>query len=187
MDSKKLRIHSDSILIKGLKNKDDRAFSDMIQRYRSSVFLFLFNMVKDSDDAEDLMMITFEKVFINIDNYFPKFTFSTWLFRIARNTGLDFIKVRNNRYRLIDNFILSEQAINPYSPDREDEMIYEEEMIILKKNIRSMDLKYRTIIILRYVFGYSFKEIEQKYGIKVNLALQQIRRAKILLKDSLVN
>ena len=187
MDLKKSKINSDAELIIGLKNKDNRAFSDMIQRYKGSVFLFLYHMVKDTDDAEDLMMITFEKVFMNIDNYFPRFVFSTWLFRIARNTGLDFIKVKNNRYKTIDGLILSKQVLKPYSPDSEDEMIYKEDLMILKKKIRNMDIKYRTIIMLRYYYGLSFLEIEQNHGIRVNLAVQRMRRAKMLLKDSLVN
>ena len=79
-------------LIDKAKTGDQKAYADLMKRYKKSVYHTLLKMVRNVDDAEDLTIEAFAKAFRNLDKFDPKFTFSTWLFRVATNNCIDFIR-----------------------------------------------------------------------------------------------
>ena len=74
-----------------LKKGDQKAYADLMGRYKDTIFFMLLKMVKDKDDADDLTIEAFGKAFRNLGQYTPDFAFSTWLFKIATNNCIDFI------------------------------------------------------------------------------------------------
>ena len=87
---------------RALNDKDQRAYTELMGRYKDSVFYMLLKMVNNSDDAEDLTIETFSKAFKRLDQYTPQFAFSTWLFKIASNHSIDFIRKKRIKAISID-------------------------------------------------------------------------------------
>jgi RNA polymerase sigma-70 factor (ECF subfamily) len=183
MDLKKSKKDSDVNLVAGLKNKEEKAFIILVERYKSHLFFYIRKIVGNDLDAEDLVMIIFTKVFTAIDSYTPRFLFSTWLFKMARNASIDFIKLRNHR-------IYGDEKLNYYiisdMPDPEQIMISKENVKIIKYKIKHSNPLFREIIILRSMFS-TYQEIEQVYGMKINSGLQHTRRSRIFFRETLNN
>ena len=71
---------------------DQNAFSELMSNYKNSIYFTILKMIKDPDDAEDLTIEAFSKAFNKLDKFKKDYTFSTWLFRIATNNTIDFIR-----------------------------------------------------------------------------------------------
>jgi RNA polymerase sigma-70 factor (ECF subfamily) len=85
-----------------LENGNQRAYAQLMERYRDSVYFMLLKMVKNRDDADDLTIEAFGKAFKRLEQYSPQFAFSTWLFKIATNNTIDFLrKQKNNTYKKV--------------------------------------------------------------------------------------
>ena len=82
----------DLVLVERAKLGNQAAYAELMDRYRESIYFMMLKMVKNSDDAEDLTIEAFGKAFNRIDQYSPSFAFSTWLFKIASNNCIDFIR-----------------------------------------------------------------------------------------------
>jgi RNA polymerase sigma-70 factor (ECF subfamily) len=79
-------------LVNKAKARDQQAFSTIMDKYRKSIYFTILKMIHNRDDPEDLLMVTFSKAFKNIEHYKEDYAFSTWLFRIATNSSIDFIR-----------------------------------------------------------------------------------------------
>ncbi len=89
-------------LVEAAKNGSQAAFGELMERYRESVYFTMFKMVKNSDDADDLTIEAFGKAFNRIEQYSPSFAFSTWLFKIASNNCIDFIRKKRVKVTSLD-------------------------------------------------------------------------------------
>lgn len=182
MDLKKSKIDSDTSLVIGLRNKEERAFTILVDRYKGSLFYLIHQIVNNTEDAEDLTMLTFTKVFTSIDKYTPRYLFRTWLFKVAKNASFDFIKFKNRRIygdcELSD--YIDSKTLNP-----EQIIISKENVKILRYKIRHSNPLFREVIILRSMFGYKYREIEQYYGLSINRGIQHTRRSRIFFRETL--
>ena len=93
------------LVLRALNEKDQRAYTELMGRYKDSVYFMLLKMVNNSDDAEDLTIETFSKAFKRLDQYTPQFAFSTWLFKIASNHSIDFIRKKRIQVLSMDQGI----------------------------------------------------------------------------------
>src|SRR4030065_1446257 len=82
----------DYILVQKANNGDQKAYAELLERYRDAIYYMLLKMVNNTSDAEDLTIEAFGKAFKNINQYAPNYAFSTWLFKIATNNCIDFIE-----------------------------------------------------------------------------------------------
>jgi RNA polymerase sigma factor (sigma-70 family) len=87
---------------KALHERDQKAYAELMQRYREPIYFMLLKMVNNKDDADDLTIEAFGKAFKRLDQYTPQFAFSTWLFKIASNNCIDFIRKKRIRAISID-------------------------------------------------------------------------------------
>src|SRR3989344_4842951 len=85
-------VHDYKLIRQALEDGDQKAYAELMGRYRDSVYYMLLKMVNNKDDAEDLTVEAFGKAFKRLAQYTPNFAFSTWLFRIATNNCIDFIR-----------------------------------------------------------------------------------------------
>ena len=100
-------VHSDKALydielVERAKAGDEKAYAKLLSRYRDSIYFMLLKMVGSKIDAEDLTMEAFGKAFRNIELYSPSYAFSTWLFKIASNNGIDFLRRKKCKLVSID-------------------------------------------------------------------------------------
>ena len=141
---------------RALNDKDQRAYTELMGRYKDSVFYMLLKMVNNSDDAEDLTIETFGKAFKRLDQYTPQFAFSTWLFKIASNHSIDFIRKKRIRAISIDQGYSNEDGETYVIPVKEDSLDPEESMQKDERIQRMRDVveklkpRYKRLVELRY-------------------------------------
>ena len=87
---------------KALDSKDQHAYAKLMSRYRDSIYFMVLKIVHDPDDADDLTIEAFGKAFGNLEKYSPDFAFSTWLYKIALNNSIDWIRKRRLETLSID-------------------------------------------------------------------------------------
>src|SRR5210317_1446566 len=80
------------LIDKATIENDEQAFAELMKRYKKPVYHMILKMVRNVDDAEDLTIEAFAKAFKNLHRFKKDYTFSTWLFRIATNNSIDFIR-----------------------------------------------------------------------------------------------
>ena len=176
---------SDLVLVEQARNGSEKAFSILLNRYRDSIYFLLLKMVNNSSDAEDLTIEAFGKAFRNLDLFTPDFAFSTWLFKIATNNCIDFIR----RKKLIPGPIDQLQddqddiTVNIQSdlPDPEESLINDQKIAVLRSIVNQLEPRYRTLIDLRYFKEYSYEEIAAEMKLPIGTVKAQLYRAKTLL------
>ena len=182
------------LLRKALDHNDQQAYAELMRLYRDSIYFMLIKIVKNSDDAEDLSLETFGKAFRYLDKYTPQYAFSTWLYRIAVNNSIDYIRHKNNSPQYIDDDLYTgtaEQLIdrsqtNP-SPTPEEEVIIKQRMQMLRSAVQQLPEKYRKVIELRYYDELSYEEISDMLNITLSNVKIQLLRAKNMLSQLMVN
>ena len=176
---------ADLLLVEEAKQGNEKAFASLMNRYRDSIYFMLLKMVNNPADAEDLTIEAFGKAFRNIETYTPRFAFSTWLFMIATNNCIDFIRKKQASPNTIDHGEngLDLLTINIQSdmPDPEEALINDQKIAILRKIVNQLKSPYREIIELRYYKEYSYEEIASELKIPIGTVKAQLYRAKTLL------
>lgn len=179
---------NDFMLVIRAKDGDQKAYAELMQRYKDSIYFMALKMVNNKDDAMDLTVETFGKAFENIEKYKPDFAFSTWLFRIATNNCIDFI--RKKRLNVVSLQSLSEEdkdekqlqipsdTLNP-----EQTSIKKQESEKLKSIVEQLPQRYRTLIILRYYDEQSYEEIAQQLDLPLGTVKAQLFRARDLMSN----
>ncbi len=179
------KAQQDYRLVLKARKGDQQAYADLMGRYRDSVYFMLLKMVNNPSDAEDLMIEAFGKAFKSIDQYTPSFAFSTWLFKIATNNCIDFIRRKRASLISIDqsNDDQDTQSITIQSdtPDPEEYMINEQKIILLRDVVSKLKPRYRTLVELRYFKEYSYEEISEELDVPLGTVKAQLFRARELL------
>lgn len=176
------------LLRKALDNNDQQAYAELMSLYRDSIYYMLIRMVKNKDDAEDLTLMTFGKAFRYLDKYTPKYAFSTWLYRIALNNSIDFMRVKNNmpQYFEEDLYTSNTTSMVDQSEDNlqrtpEEEVIDKQRLQLLRAAVAELPEKYRKVIELRYYEDLAYEDIAERLGLSLSNVKIQIMRAKQML------
>ncbi|MCU0473533.1 MAG: sigma-70 family RNA polymerase sigma factor [Bacteroidales bacterium] len=176
---------NDLLLVDEAKKGNEKAFASLMNRYRDSIYFMLLKMVNNPVDAEDLTIEAFGKAFRNIDTYTPRFAFSTWLFMIATNNCIDFIRKKQSAPIPLDQLQDGTYYMNVNIPsdlmDPEEALINDQKIAILRKIVNQLKPPYREIIELRYYKEYSYEEIATELKIPIGTVKAQLNRAKTLL------
>jgi RNA polymerase sigma factor (sigma-70 family) len=181
---------SDLIMVKEARKGNEKAFGSLMNRYRDSIYYMLLKMVNNPSDAEDLTIEAFGKAFRNLDSYTPKFAFSTWLFKIATNNCVDFIRKKQASPTPFDNLqdSLENATINIQSdlPDPEESLINLQKIAVLKEIVSQLKPRYKNLIELRYYKELSYEEISSELNLPIGTVKAQLYRAKTLLYNILI-
>lgn len=175
-----------------LEQGDQKAYAELLQRYRESVFFMMMKMCSNKDDAEDLTIEAFGRAFKKLDQYSPDYAFSTWLFKIASNNAIDFLRKKKQKFAIsLDN--KSEeyegqdhsQNIKSNTPDPEETFIRKQKNNNLRLLVNNLKPKYREMIELFYFQEMSHEEISQKLELPIGTIKAQLFRARELLYNAL--
>jgi RNA polymerase sigma-70 factor (ECF subfamily) len=178
-------------IINDARKGDPKAFKALLARYQKSVYYLILKMVHSPDDAEDLTQEAFIKAFSSIDKFDNKYAFSTWLFRIATNTAIDFLRKQKIKVYSIDApfnaeegnfpaFHIEDTAISP-----QEQIFKKERGKILNQAILQLPSKYQNLIELRYFQELSYEEIAKKLDVPLGTVKAQLFRARELLNIAL--
>ncbi|MEM9023235.1 MAG: sigma-70 family RNA polymerase sigma factor [Bacteroidota bacterium] len=174
-----------------IDNGDQKAYAALMDRYRESIYFMLLKMVNNKDDADDLTIEAFGKAFKRLEQYTPNYAFSTWLFKIATNNCIDFIRKKKKQTFSIDNKLEDNEG-GEIGLDLKSKMLDPEENIIKAQKIKRMrevveklKPRYRTLIELRYFKEYSYDEIATELDIPLGTVKAQLFRARDFLHEIL--
>lgn len=168
-------------------NSDQKAFTELMKNYKDAIFFLMLKMTNDSHDAEDLTIEAFGKAFKNIHQYTPDFAFSTWLFKIASNNCIDFIRKKRLHVTSLNDTIGEEnnselsQNIPCQRPDPEEIIIKKQKNILMREVVDKLKPHYKMLVELRYFKEYSYEEIATELNLPLGTVKAQLFRARDLL------
>ncbi|MGQ9847846.1 MAG: RNA polymerase sigma factor [Bacteroidales bacterium] len=177
----------DYMLVQQAIKGDEKSFAELMGRYRDSIYFMLLKMVANKVEAEDLTIEAFTKAFKNLSQYSPSFAFSTWLFKIATNNCIDYLRKKKAEIISIDGQSAENSDLETPIPlqsdslDPEEELIREQKFILMRHIIEKLKPRYRKLIELRYFKEYSYEEISAELEIPIGTVKAQLFRARELL------
>ena len=180
--------NSDEFLIKQFRKGNSKCFDQLLDRYKQRVFSYIFQMVKDHDNANDI----FQEVFIKVIRSLKKDTYNhegkllSWILRIAHNQVIDFFRKdskmpvagrsnSNEDYDVFDHIKLEEKSA-------EDVMIDLQITKDIRLLIEELPKEQMEVVKMRYFLEMSFKDIADKTGVSINTSLGRMRYALINLR-----
>lgn len=175
--------------VRAAQQGEQKAFNILLSKYRDTVYFMLLKMVHNENDAQDLTIEAFGKAFHNIHRFSPDYAFSTWLFRIATNNCIDFLRRKHGEtYLPIEN---NNDENEPFIPIRSTSLNPEEAMIkrqraaLLKIIVSKLKPRYRQLVEFRYFRELSYEEISKELNLPLGTVKAQLHRARKLLFDLL--
>ncbi len=164
---------------------DTQACTSIVSLYRQSVISYISTIIPSHEDAEDLCQETFHKCFRFLPTYNVHFAFSTWLYTIAQNTALDFIRKKRVTSAPLSDINREDSSRSAIStvPSPEENMINEQAIENLIKAIQNLPPIYRKISELRFIHEYPLEEISKELNIPLNTVKTRISRSKKILND----
>lgn len=170
--------------IKKAKNGNQIAFSILLNTFWSDVYRFQLVRTKNENDAEDITISTFSRAFDKISAYNDTYEFKTWLITISKNLHIDFIrKSKGTYFEKIESRDNAIQKIADETPSAEDQLIKEQNLANLLRDIKKLKPHYQEVINLRYFNELSYAEIAKKLNEPINNIKVKLLRAKKLLAE----
>lgn len=175
-----------------IEQNNQLAFTELLELYRETIYFMLLKMTGNPDDAEDLTIEAFGKAFKNINKYTPDYAFSTWLFKIASNNCIDFMRKKKKNVLADDKYddiTESYHARNLPSQylDPEEKLIRLQKIDLMRKVVENLKPRYKRLIQLRYFEELSYEEICQEMKLPLGTVKAQLFRAREFLFNMLQN
>ncbi len=175
-----------SLFVKALKQSDskDEAFTRLVQEYKERLYWHIRKIVLDHDDANDVVQNTFIKVHLNIENFNENSTLFTWMYRIATNEALNFIKSKAKKIGL-----KNEEWIEAIADNLEADPFFDgdEAALILQKEISKLPEKQRIVFNMRYFDGMNYDSISEILDTSVGALKASYHHAVKKIKTKLTN
>lgn len=179
---------TDSELVEIVRNSDQEKYGEIIERYQGKLFAYLFRLIGSRDEAQDILQDVFLKAYRNLQSYDTSRKFSSWVYRIAHNEAVNFIKRKSlKRFIPWEDIAATKDKLDMASfEDGADKAwlrkeIGEEVNLALDK----MPFKYKQVLVLRYFSDKSYEEISEILGKPMNTVGTLISRAKQKLSQEL--
>src|SRR6201993_1469986 len=177
------------LIERALKQNDQKAFAELMKRYWEPVYFMLLRMVNNNkDDAEDLTIEAFGKAFKNLQQYSPQFAFSTWLFKIASNNAIDYLRKKKMENLTSLDKPVGKDGGEDLSQQIKGSGLTPEENYIKKQGadrvheiIDKLKPRYKEIVELFYLEELSVEEISQRLELPVATIKTRLFRARDLL------
>jgi RNA polymerase sigma factor (sigma-70 family) len=171
---------------------DQRAYTKLMAVYRDNIYFMMMKMVMNKDDADDLTIEAFGKAFKRLDQYRPDYAFSTWLFKIASNNCIDFLRKKKKSMTIsIDTGSIGADG-EERSIDFESEGLNPEELLMKDQRVEEMHRiveqlkpKYQYLVQLRYFKELSYEEIAIELDLPLGTVKAQLFRARELMFEIL--
>jgi len=168
----------DTALISDCKRGDRKALETLVRRYEKPIYNAAYRMLGNPDDAADITQIAFLKVFENLDRYDPKFKFFSWIYRIAVNESINFLKRRGHQEPFDDK-----QASNLRDPEAMVEAGYICDCV--QAVLMELQQEHRAVIVLRHFSECSYHEIGEILQIPEQTVKSRLYTARQIMKDKI--
>jgi RNA polymerase sigma-70 factor (ECF subfamily) len=180
----------DQILIKKALAGNESAYRVLLNRHKEAIYRLILKIVRNQEEAQDLVQETFMKAFGSLSSYKCQYRFTTWLYKIAANSCIDFLRKRrlvsvslDQPLETKDGEVTIELPDWTYNP--EADWASREKSLSIDAAIDTLPKKYREVIVFRHKQDKSYEEIAQILDIPVGTVKARIFRARELLKKKL--
>ena len=167
-------VADDCRLVELVLGGDDTAFEYLFNRYREAIRRLFVQRLGGVNDADDLLQETFIKVYINLHRYSADYTFGQWVYTIARNTFIDFMRRRQEDLSVDERF----SAPAATTPTPEESVINLQQRSQIESYLDRLSPRYRRLIVMRFFEEYSYEEIAAKLELPLGTVKTQIHRAR---------
>lgn len=183
--------------------RTEKSYKELYDKVRPGLKSYVWNILKDNEAVEDVLANTLLKLWTKIDQYKPEYQITTWLYRIAFNESLGYIRERNKKYSLtsmqefgieVDSTNSLNETLSILLEDAEmksEADFWEEENELMSrynlalKCINDLKPMYRDILADRLIGNMKYEDIADKYGVPLQTVKNRIRRGKTLVIDSM--
>lgn len=180
----------DTKLIHGALRGDQGAYKRLLRKYHDQIFHLVSRIIRNKEQVEDLTQETFVKAFASLKNFNEEYAFSTWLYKIATNSSIDYLRKRKLDTFSIDKPISTEESDysfqlpdTTYVPDKH--IIQRQRATLITEAIDKLPVKYRRVIILRHSEERDYAEIAKILKLPIGTVKAHIFRARELLNKYL--
>ncbi len=178
-----------NLIDRATMENDEQAFALLMERYNKPVYHMILKMVRNVDDAEDLTIEAFAKAFKNLHRFKKDYTFSTWLFRIATNNSIDFIRKKRLETTSLHTSFQDESGENvsidlpDKNLDPQEKAIKAQKMELVQMFVTKLPAKYQRLVRLRYFKELSYEEIAKELEAPLGTIKAQLHRARELMYE----
>ncbi len=181
------------LVIKARENGDQKAYAELLNNYRDPLYFLLLKMTNNPTDAEDLTIEAFGKAFRNLHQYAPDYAFSTWLFKIAANNCIDFLR-KSKRIIFADSVSKESDDQDDYplnipatTKDPEERVIEKQKIKLMREIVEELKPHYKHLIELRYFKEWSYEEIATELDLPLGTVKAQLFRSREFLYQIIKN
>ena len=181
------------LINRALDTGDPKAYNELMKLYRDPIYFMLYEKVGDQELAKDLTIEALGKAFKKLHLYTPDFAFSTWLYTVARNNCIDYLRKHKLPTISIDKMMLDEDGkrntfdLKSKDPNPEKLMIKKQRIAILRQIVDQLKPKYRDLVKLRYFKELSYDEIATQLDLPLGTVKAQLFRAREFLYNIMKN
>ena len=182
---------ADWLIVQEVQEGRVGAFDQLVSKYRESIFSIIYNLTGNREDASDLTQITFIKAFQAIGRFRGRSAFFTWLYRIALNTTMSFLKKHSKRrfinYETVDESASSSEIVEKLTAKSRTEkgVLVQELQERLNESLQKLSPKHRTVVILHEIEGLEHAAIAEVTKTSVGTVRSRLHYAKQQLQSYL--
>ena len=182
----KLTNLSDIELVRLALEQNQAAFIVLYTRYHIGVKSHISRYVSQKEDIEDIALESFQKAFSQLESYNPEYKFSTWIYRIARNTAFDHLSRHDREKNNIPTTSINEdfaelKELPAVMHNPEEDIINQQEYDKWLNNIEKLKDDYKIVAKMNLIDNFGYKEIADALDMPINTVKTKIRRAKAML------
>ena len=177
---------SDGELITFIHTQNKEAYCELFERYQKKLFTYIYRLVGSREETEDILQNVFSKTYKNIDHFDVARKFSSWIYRIAHNEAVNFLKRKSKRYMVSweDISTIKDKLDTATNEERPEEKMEHQEIVRdIDLAMKKIPLKYQQVLEMRYFKEYSYEEMGKLLGKPLNTVGTLINRAKKKLLD----
>jgi RNA polymerase sigma-70 factor (ECF subfamily) len=190
---------SDEHFVRQALGGDVGAFDVLIDRYKHRLFVYIYNMIGHKEDTDDVLMDTFIKAYQNLHRFKGNSAFSTWLYRIAHNRALDFLRAQKTRKKVIDEGrglddcgngedelgVVNQSEDRSVAGNVSREVVNKELENKLNESLNKLSNNHRAVVIMYDIQGKSHAEIAQIMGCSEGTVRSRLHYAHLELQNYL--
>lgn len=182
----------DDKLVADALSGNESSYQKLVDKYDRPIFFHIRKMIREHEMVEDLVQEVFIKAFKNLDTYSNEYAFSTWLYRIATNHTIDYLRKKKlQTFSINDPIKTKDGEMEVQLPDEsfstDQPLIKKQRKAIVQDAIQNLPDKYRKVIELRHMEELSYDEIATELDLPLGTVKAHIFRARELLYKSLID
>ncbi len=184
------RSQRDIELVEAALSGNQKAYQQLVDKYEKPLYYHILKLVRNREVVEDLVQEAFVKAFDSLKSYNRDYAFSTWIYRIATNNSIDYLRKKKLNTLSIDEPVPGKDGdmkmeLTDETSHTDREIIRKQRKALIREAIENLPEKYRVVIRMRHMEEFSYEEISEELNLPLGTIKAHIFRARELLNKSL--